>query len=79
MNPVARVVSTVALAATGFFTIRGVGELGWLFIIAGGLFLAVTWRSEHVLTTGLAHGAMGVCFGGFHLAYGLYLAASKKS
>ncbi len=68
-----------ALRATGFFTVRGVDKLGWLFVLAGGAFLAMTWRSEYVLTASLAHAAMGVCFGGFHLACGFYLLITKRS
>jgi len=68
-----------ALRATGFFTVPGVDKLGWLFVMAGGLFLAVTWRSEYVFTATLAHAAMGVCFGGFQLSYGLYLSLTKRS
>jgi hypothetical protein len=68
-----------ALRAASFFTIRCVGTLGWLFVLAGAAFLAIAFRTGFSWDSNVASLAMGVCFGGFHLAFGLYLHFTKTS
>ncbi len=60
-----------AMHAAGFFVPRGMKLFGWLFIVGGcSLFaLGIPDLPRQVY----AHGVMGLFFGGFHLAYGLYL------
>jgi hypothetical protein len=61
-----------AFHAAGFFMPRGMKIFGWAFVIGGcGLFaLGIPdWLPRAVY----AHGIMGVFFGAFHLAYGVYL------
>ena len=70
-----------ALHAAGFFMPRGIKLLGWLFVIAAcGLFLLVNQRSYASGFPSLqwANGLMGLGFGGFHLACGLYLHFTEK-
>ena len=60
-----------AVHAAGFFMPRGVRWLGWIFIVTGTLLLTRLSLGEprHVLPNLV----MGGIFGGFHLAYGIYL------
>ena len=82
--PIARVVSMLwlplcwvvlygcALCAAGFFTTSGLKWFGWAFILGGCCFFACgipDWPSRLIC----AHGIMGLFFGAFHLAYGIYL------
>jgi hypothetical protein len=58
---------------------RGVRLFGWILIICGcaGLwFLPVPKTAVGLVDLG--YGIMGVVFGGFHAAYGLYLFATEK-
>jgi hypothetical protein len=70
-----------AIHAAGFFVLRGMRRLGWIFAVAGcvsafqihlGLF------PGKMAPLALAHLVMAATFGGFHLAYGLYLAVTEK-
>ena len=60
-----------AVHAAGFFMPRGVRWLGWIFIVTGTVLLTRLSLGEprHVLPNLV----MGGIFGGFHLAYGIYL------
>ncbi len=58
-----------ALHAAGFFAPQGIRRLGWLFIV-GAIACACISIPPNV--------TMGLSFGGFHLAYGIYLFATKK-
>ena len=62
-----------AIHASGFFMPRGVRWLGWIFILAGSVLLTVLSVGEHWLNRVPPNLPMGGIFGGFHLAYGLYL------
>jgi hypothetical protein len=57
------------LHGAGFFMPSGVRRLSWIFIIAGALALVFGKISPHAV--------MGVGFGGLHLAYGIYLYATR--
>ena len=63
-----------ALHATGFFMRRGIKLLGWLYVVFGLVLLFIskveflTFFNEHT-----AHWLMGLGFGVFNLAYGVYL------
>ncbi len=69
-----------AMHAAGFFTLRGLRLLGWLFIAAGNLILLLlvvprefpdlAWQNSHYL--------MGSLFGVLQLAYGAYLYLTEK-
>jgi hypothetical protein len=60
-----------ALTAAGFFMQRGIKLLGWLFIFCGCALMARFSSGPLSLLGG--HQIMGGVFGGFHLAYGIYL------
>jgi len=75
----------ISLQAAGFFMPRGIKLLGWIFLLLGCAYFAVimnlsaaalpeAWRS--FLLSG--HFAMGLFFGGLHLAYGLYLVFTEN-
>jgi len=66
-----------ALAAAGFFMPRGIKLLGWLFIICGCALMARF--SSGALSDLGGHQIMGGVFGGFHLAYGIYLYFTEQS
>lgn len=71
------VVYGCALHAAGFFTPRGIRVFGWLFVLGG---CALTFAASHwpeLRSPAAAHGVMGVFFGAFHLAYGLYLSVTE--
>ena len=62
-----------AVHAAGFFMPRGVRWLGWIFIVAGSALLTSLTLGGHRLDHVEPHLLMGGIFGGFHLAYGVYL------
>jgi hypothetical protein len=61
----------LALHSAGFFMPRGIRLFGWVFVIVG-LAYAV-WVGPFVVMYLSGNLLMGVIFGGFHLAYGIYL------
>ncbi|HVY71626.1 MAG TPA: hypothetical protein VHH73_16965 [Verrucomicrobiae bacterium] len=65
-----------ALHAAGFFMPRGIKWLGWGFIGGGCALFALRGFGE--ACGPCAHGIMGMFFGGFHLAYGIYLCFTEK-
>lgn len=70
-----------ALHAAGFFMPRGIKRLGWLFVFcACGLLVLVNQRSYGSGFPALswANTLMGLCFGGPHLAYGIYLRFTER-
>jgi len=67
-----------ALHAAGFFMPRGIKLLGWLFIISGTLLLLALVALRELPEFRYTHVAMGVIFGGLHLAYGIYLHFTEK-
>jgi len=67
-----------ALHAAGFFMPRGIKLLGWLFIIGGTLLLLGLAALPDPPEFRFTHVAMGVAFGGLHLAYGIYLHFTEK-
>lgn len=62
-----------ALHAAGFFMARGFRLFGWGFIIGGTLLLLGMAVAPDLPEFRFAHPVMGGVFGGFHLAYGIYL------
>lgn len=70
-----------ATHAAGFFMPRGMRLFAWIFAIVGSAFLLFVNARSHAAgmpPLRLAHLLMGASFGGFHLAYGLYLAVTEK-
>jgi len=67
-----------ALHAAGFFMPRGIKLLGWLFIIGGTLLLLGLAALPEPPEFRFTHVAMGIAFGGLHLAYGIYLHFTEK-
>jgi len=67
-----------ALHTAGFFTPRGLRKLGWCFIAGGAIVCDVVWSFGNPLTTRVAHLAMGACFGGIHLVYGIFLYSTPR-
>lgn len=70
-----------ALHAAGFFMPRGIRLFGWGFVAVGCVCVAVL--SARSYASGMpdlvqAHWLMGGVFGGFHLAYGLYLLQTRQ-
>ncbi len=59
----------LALHSAGFFMPRGIRLLGWIFVMTG---LAGALAGQPFMV-GPANLLMGGIFGGFHLAYGIYL------
>ncbi len=66
-----------ALNAAGFFMQRGIRLFGWAFLLAGAavMLLMAATGSEFGISP---HLLMGLTFGGFHLAYGIYLYFTEK-
>jgi hypothetical protein len=62
-----------ALAAAGFFMHRGIKLLGWLFLLCGCALMAMRCPAGQSISLADGHRVMGGVFGGFHLAYGIYL------
>lgn len=71
------VVYGCALHAAGFFTPRGIRVFGWLFILGGCALTFATQQWPELRSTAAAHGIMGLFFGAFHLAYGVYLSVTE--
>ena len=71
-----------ALHAAGFFTLRGLRLLGWIFLVAGVgvLFgtLALQRQDNPTATWQTCHGLMGGLFGLLQLVYGIYLFATGE-
>jgi hypothetical protein len=67
-----------ALHAAGFFMPRGIRLFGWAFILIGCLLGSVLCLGGPPSIVA-ANWAMGVLFGGAHLAYGVYLNFSEQS
>lgn len=71
-----------ALHAAGFFTLRGLRLLGWMFVAAGSgiLFLALAMHRQDYPDANwqLCHWLMGLLFGFLQLAYGIYLYFTEK-
>jgi hypothetical protein len=67
-----------AVHAAGFFMPRGIKLFGWLFILAAAGLLIGLPLSVSVYPIAYAHLLMGLFFGGFHLAYAIYLFFSEK-
>lgn len=69
-----------AIHAAGFFVPRGMRRLGWIFVATGCILPALIhlgpFSGKALPLTG-AHLVMAATFGGFHLAYGLYLAITE--
>jgi len=70
-----------ATHAAGFFLHRGIKLFGAVFLLLGALGLL--YVNARLGAGGLpalrfAHVVMGAAFGGLHLAYGLYLAATER-
>jgi hypothetical protein len=62
-----------ALHSAGFFMPRGIRLFGWGFIIAGCVLAAGIIATPNRPLLPAANWLMGICFGGAHLAYGVYL------
>jgi len=68
-----------ALNAAGFFMVRGIKLLGWLFILSGCAFALMPGLDAPKPSALLmGHCMMGTAFGGLHLAYGIYLYFTEK-
>ncbi len=67
-----------ALHAAGFFMERGIRLFAWAFVIGGLLTLGASLVWSHLQTSEAGHYVMGVFFGAFHLAYGVYLYFTEK-
>lgn len=65
-----------ALHAAGFFMPRGIRLFGWCFVLGGAALFFLSWAQPPTFRTG--HFIMGSCFGGLHLAYGVYLRFTEK-
>lgn len=66
-----------AAHSAGFFMPRGVRLLGWIFIAIGGVLLAALCLPDNPIISVAPHLLMGAIFGVLHLAYGVYLYATK--
>jgi hypothetical protein len=52
--------------------------LGWIFIAIGGVLLAALCLPDNPIISVAPHLLMGAIFGVLHLAYGVYLYATKQ-
>lgn len=68
-----------AVHAAGFFMPRGIKWFGWIFI-GSTLILSIALSIPNLLTLDIrgCHMLMGIVFGGFHLAYGIYLQITES-
>jgi hypothetical protein len=64
-----------ALNAAGFFMMRGIRILGWVFVLGGAAVLFTVWPEHHSFShpQQLGHLLMGAFFGLLHLAAGGYV------
>ncbi len=62
-----------ALCGAGFFMVRGVKLLGWIFLVLGLAFGGASFTWPEILTVSTGNILMMGGFGGLHLAYGVYL------
>jgi hypothetical protein len=67
-----------ALHSAGFFMPRGIKLFGWAFILGGCTIALIVLRMPERPLIDAANCAMGICFGGAHLAYGTYLYFTEK-
>jgi hypothetical protein len=67
-----------ALHSAGFFMVRGIKWLGWIFIACAIGFALITYSERWSGGPLAPHWIMGVFFGGLHLAYGVYLYFTEK-
>jgi hypothetical protein len=58
-----------AICSVGLFSVRPVSVLGWAFVVAGALTLA--------LPPALGLTMMALSFGGFHIVYGLWTGLTR--
>ncbi|MDB6058624.1 MAG: hypothetical protein JWO95_2468 [Verrucomicrobiales bacterium] len=66
-----------ALHSAGFFMPRGIKLFGWSFILVGCAAAVIEiFVQNHIIVK--ANWAMGICFGGGHLAYGIYLYFTER-
>lgn len=78
--PIWMVLYGCALHAAGFFMPRGIKLLGWAFIIIGWVATIAglqAFKTEPSIVM-WENWVMGICFGGGHLAYGIYLYFTEK-
>ena len=68
-----------AVHSAGFFMPRGMKLFGWAYIIiACGLAMVGINNAERPMIE-ISNWTMGVCFGGGHFIYGIYLYFTEKS
>ena len=70
-----------ALHAAGFFALRGIQAVAWLFLIGGAALILARLRASWTTPAALPNWVMGLSFGGFHLGYAawLYLRRERAS
>lgn len=78
MAPVWMMFYGCGLHAAGFFMPRGIRLLGWIFLGSGSVLLSGLILVQAPFFNQNPHLFMGIAFGGFHLAYGLYLYFTEK-
>jgi hypothetical protein len=67
-----------ALNAAGFFMVRGIRWLGWIFILGAMALVCTQALTSHGIRPATGSLTMGFFFGGVHLAYGAYLYLTEK-
>ena len=67
-----------ALCGAGFFMVRGIKLLGWLFLMFGLALGGASFLWTGLLSLGVGNFLMMGVFGGLHLAYGIYLFFSEQ-
>lgn len=72
------VVYGCALHAAGFFMLRGFRLFGLAFVLLGAALLFASALTPPLQTSAAAHYVMGIFFGVFHLAYGIYLRFTER-
>lgn len=66
------------LYAAGFFMQRSIKLFGWIFILCGLALLFCVFSLTRFRSIEVAHEMMGLFFGAFHLAFGIYLFFTER-
>jgi hypothetical protein len=66
------------LCAAGFFMQRSIKLFGWIIVLFGLALLFCMILCAQLRTLAIANGAMGLFFGAFHLAFGIYLFFTER-
>jgi len=78
LPPIWMVLYGCGLYAAGFFMKRSIKFFGWSFILCGAALSFCVLSHPHFQSAAMANGMMGLLFGAFHLAFGIYLFFTER-